>query len=62
LWGTDQAASLEPRGLATLMNYINQIPYILGSGERVVTEQEKANARKLRFFMETPIKGTGGVA
>ena len=51
-WGTDQAASLEQRGLATLINYINQIPHILGNGERVVTEQEKVNARKLRFFME----------
>ena len=55
MWGTDQAASLEPRGLATLTNYIDQIPHILGSGEKVVTEQEKANARKLRFFMEAPI-------
>jgi N-acetylneuraminate synthase len=52
MWGTDQAASLEPRGLATLMNYINQIPYVLGSGEHVISEQEKANAKKLRFFME----------
>ena len=52
LWGTDQAASLEPRGLATLMNYITQVPVILGSGERVITEKEKENARKLRFMVE----------
>lgn len=52
MWGTDQAASLEPRGLAVLINYIHQIPLILGNGERIVTEQEKANARKLRTFLE----------
>jgi N-acetylneuraminate synthase len=53
MWGTDQAASLEPRGLATLMNYFNQIPDILGTGERIITEKEKANAAKLRFFMQS---------
>ncbi len=52
LWGTDQAASLEPRGLATLTNYITQIPVILGSGVRVITDKERENSRKLRFMME----------
>ena len=50
MWGTDQAASLEPRGLETLMNYVGQIEAILGTGERVVTEVELRNARKLRYF------------
>jgi N-acetylneuraminate synthase len=50
MWGTDQAASLEPRGLETLMNYVGQIKEILGTGERVVTEAELRNARKLRYF------------
>lgn len=58
LWGTDQAASLEPRGLETLTNYFHQIPFILGSGERVLTEKEKENARKLRFCPE-PAGETG---
>jgi len=56
-WGTDQAASLEPRGMATLINYCSQIPYILGTGERIVTEQEKINAKKLRFFLEEAEQG-----
>ncbi len=60
MWGTDQAASLETRGMATLINYINQIPLILGSGERVVTDQEKANARKLRTFLEASTAATQG--
>jgi len=59
LWGTDQAASLEPRGLDTLMNYFNQIPFILGDGERVVTDKEKENARKLRFMVAPPAAKTG---
>ena len=60
-WGTDQAASLEPRGLATLMNYITQIPNILGTGEHIITEQEKTNAKKLRFFMEQLESSVGGM-
>ena len=62
MWGTDQAASLEPRGLAVLINYIHQIQYILGTGERIVTEQEKANAKKLRFFMDASIECKGDAA
>lgn len=62
MWGTDQAASLEPRGLALLTTYINQIPLILGSGERVITESEKANARKLRLFMDAAVEDKGGAA
>lgn len=50
MWGTDHASSLEPKGLETLMNYIGQIPAILGSGERIVTENERRNANKMRFF------------
>jgi N-acetylneuraminate synthase len=55
MWGTDHPFSLEPRGVETLTNYIRQIPIILGSGERVVTEKEKANARKLRHFVSDPV-------
>jgi N-acetylneuraminate synthase len=50
MWGTDHASSLEPKGLETLMNYIGQIPVILGTGDRVVTENERKNANKMRFF------------
>ncbi len=62
MWGTDQAASLEPRGMTLLINYIHQIPCILGSGERIVTEQERINAHKLRVFMEAGIKNLSGAA
>jgi N-acetylneuraminate synthase len=52
MWGTDHASSLEPKGLETLMNYIGQIPLILGTGEKVITETEKQNALKMRFYRE----------
>ena len=50
LYGSDQAASLEPRGLETLMNYLAQIPVTLGDGQRRVTEAELNNAKKLRYW------------
>lgn len=50
MYGSDQAASLEPRGLETMMNYIRAIPQVLGDGERHITDIEKANARKLRYW------------
>ncbi len=50
-WGTDHAASLEPRGMEILTNYIGWIPTILGTGERVVTEGERKNSKKLRYFV-----------
>ena len=52
LYGSDQAASLEPRGLETMMNYIAQIPVTLGDGQRRVTGAELKNAAKLRYWRE----------
>ena len=50
LYGSDQAASLEPRGLETLMNYLNAISVTLGDGQRRVTAAEMSNAKKLRYW------------
>jgi N-acetylneuraminate synthase len=50
LYGSDQAASLEPRGLETLMNYLVQIPVTVGDGQRRVTAAELSNAKKLRYW------------
>lgn len=50
MWGTDQSSSLEPQEFQALMNDLQQIPVMLGSGERIVTEKEKQNARKMRYF------------
>lgn len=50
MYGSDQAASLEPKGLETMMRYIAEIPVTIGDGRRRVTTVETANARKLRYW------------
>lgn len=50
MYGSDQAASLEGRGLETLVSQLRKIPMVLGSGEKVVTPGEKAVAQKLRYW------------
>ena len=49
-YGSDQAASLEERGLKQLITMINKIPVVLGNGEKVITEEEKNIAKKLRYW------------
>lgn len=48
MWGSDQAASLEPEGLFRLLRDIRQVPVLLGNGEKVVYESEKPIIKKLR--------------
>ena len=48
MWGSDQAASLEPHGFELLTKYIRLWPVALGSGEKVVYESEKPILKKLR--------------
>jgi N-acetylneuraminate synthase len=48
MWGTDQAASLEPRGVELLTRYIRKIPEVRGDGIKVVYESERAVRKKLR--------------
>ncbi|MDD3150048.1 MAG: N-acetylneuraminate synthase family protein [Candidatus Gastranaerophilales bacterium] len=48
LWGSDQAASLEPEGLFRLIRDIRQLPALIGSGEKIVFESEKPIIKKLR--------------
>ena len=48
MWGSDQAASVEPQGLRKLVRDIRQVPKILGDGEKVVYEEEKPIIEKLR--------------
>ena len=50
MYGSDQAASLEPPELQELVNGIRAIPAILGDGSRTVSEKEAAIAKKLRYF------------
>mgnify|MGYP001591396259 FL=1 len=48
MWGTDQAASVEPGGFARLVKDIRLIEQSLGNGIKRVYESELPNLRKLR--------------
>ena len=50
MYGSDQAASLEKRGLEKMVDYIRTIPIIMGDGKKRITEGEMANAKKLRYW------------
>jgi len=53
MYGTDQSASLEKRGLEMMVGYIRTIPMVLGDGLKSVTETEDKNATKLRYWKPT---------
>ena len=52
MYGSDQAASLERRGLELVVNYCCDVEAILGRGQKTVLAGEIAMARKLRHFVK----------
>ena len=48
MYGSDQAASLEPNGLRQLVGAVRKIEKALGDGEKRVIEEELAVSEKLR--------------
>ena len=48
MWGSDQAASLEPRGMDLLARYIRQWPIVRGESEKKLLESEIPVKEKLR--------------
>ena len=48
MWGSDQAASVEPGGFERLVKYIRVTEASLGDGVKQVYESEKASMKKLR--------------
>ena len=48
MYGSDQAASLEPQGIRKLARDLREIPIILGDGKKVVYESELPIIEKLR--------------
>ena len=48
MWGTDQAASIEPHGLRTLVRHIRAVEEALGDGVKRVYEDELPVREKLR--------------
>lgn len=51
MYGSDQAASLEERGLRELVSVVRKIPMILGEPQKSFLESEKPVAEKLRYWL-----------
>lgn len=52
MWGSDQAASLEPDGMKRVVRYIRSIPIISGSNSKNVLSEEIPIAQKLRRIQD----------
>ena len=50
MWGSDQAASVEPQGFERLVKYIRVTEASLGDGVKQVYESERSSLKKLRRF------------
>lgn len=50
MYGSDQSASLEPKGLEYVVRDIRALRASLGDGVKRVLAQESANAKKLRYY------------
>ena len=48
MWGTDQAASVEPQGLLRLIRDIRIIEHALGDGQKRVYDSELPVRKRLR--------------
>jgi N-acetylneuraminate synthase len=48
MWGSDQAASIEPGGFQRLVKYLRVTELALGDGVKRVYDSEQASLRKLR--------------
>jgi N-acetylneuraminate synthase len=50
MWGSDQAASVEPHGMRTLVKYIRVTEKALGDGAKKVYDSEQSSLKKLRRY------------
>jgi len=50
MWGSDQAASVEPHGVRTLVKYIRVTEKALGDGQKRVYDSEQSSLKKLRRY------------
>ena len=51
MYGSDQAASLEPVGFWSLVNQVRKLSHIVGDGVKRITPGEEAVAKKLRYWL-----------
>ena len=47
MYGSDQAASVEPHGFRKLVEWIRDIPNTLGDGHKLISDEERAIRTKL---------------
>ena len=52
LFGTDQSASVERRGLTELVTVIRKIPIVLGIPQKKMLDAEKPIAKKMRYWIK----------
>ncbi len=57
MWGSDQAASVEPGGVRRLVKYIRVVEEALGDGVKTVYESEMPSLEKLRRRNTLPVRG-----
>jgi N-acetylneuraminate synthase len=57
MWGSDQAASIEPGGLRKLVKYIRVVEEALGDGVKTVYDSERPSLEKLRRIDTLPMRG-----
>jgi N-acetylneuraminate synthase len=57
MWGSDQAASVEPGGIRRLVKYIRVVEDALGDGVKIVYDSERPNISKLRRIDTLSIRG-----
>jgi N-acetylneuraminate synthase len=51
IFGTDQSASVEERGLKELITIIRKIPKVFGNPNKIFTSEEKLIAKKMRYWL-----------
>ena len=51
MYGSDQAASLEPPGLIRLVRDIRELDFILGDGKKIICDSELSAQKKLREIL-----------
>jgi len=53
MYGSDQSASLEKRGLELMVKYVRTISRVMGDGVKRISDVELADAKKLRYWENT---------
>ena len=56
MYGSDQAASLEPSGLRLLVGSVRKMELALGNGQKIISDKEIVVAKKLREHLSWQIK------